>query len=295
MILPQPLRFDNSQMTNYARRGAYNCRMEVIYIDSLFFLNLGVDYLLCLASARICGLYLRRRRYVLAALLGAAYSVAVYLPGLGFLASWPGKLAAAALMSLVAYGCEKQPMRCCAVFLAVSAAFGGALWAMSISAGAGGAAPMPLAVFVPAFALCYAGLSLIFRRRARLAEEKRVAVELRFLRREARFMALLDTGNSLCDPVSGMEVMVVSAHALSPVFADYPGLAACPAVELVERAARFPELAGRFRLIPYSAVGGAGLLAAFRPDALTVGGETRAELLAAVSPELKGDGFEAVI
>ena len=59
--------------------------------------------------------------------------------------------------------------------------------------------------------------------------------------------------------------------------------------------ARFPELAGRFRLIPYSAVGGAGLLAAFRPDALTVGGETRAELLAAVSPELQGDGFEAVI
>ena len=45
--------------------------MEVIYIDSLFFLNLGVDYLLCLAAARICGLYLRRRRYVLAALLGA--------------------------------------------------------------------------------------------------------------------------------------------------------------------------------------------------------------------------------
>ena len=254
--------------------------MEVIYIDSLFFLNLGVDYLLCLASARICGLYLRRRRYVLAALLGAAYSVAVYLPGLRFLASWPGKLAAAALMSLVAYGCEKRPMRCCAVFLAVSAAFGGALWAMSISAGAGGSAPMPLAVFVPAFALCYAGLSLIFRRRARLAEEKRVAVELRFLRREARFMALLDTGNSLFDPVSGMEVMVVSAHALSPVFADYPGLAACP---------------GRFRLIPYSAVGGAGLLAAFRPDALTVGGETRAELLAAVSPGLQGDGFEAVI
>ena len=130
--------------------------MEVIYIDSLFFLNLGVDYLLCLAAARICGLYLRRRRYVLAALLGAAYSVAVYLPGLGFLASWPGKLAAAALMSLVAYGREKRPMRCCAVFLAVSAAFGGALWAMSMSAGAGGSAPMPLAVFPVLYYLCAA-------------------------------------------------------------------------------------------------------------------------------------------
>ena len=269
--------------------------MDVIYLDRLFGLNLLLDYCLVLASARVCGVVLRRGRYLLAALTGALYAALMVLPGCSWLCSGAMKLALGAAMALIAFGGEAHWARCAVVFFAVSAAFGGALWAMSISAEAGGSAPMPLAVFVPAFALCYAGLSLIFRRRARLAEEKRVAVELRCLWREARFMALLDTGNSLFDPVSGMEVMVVSAHALSPVFSDYPGLAACPAVELVERAARFPELAGRFRLIPYSAVGGAGLLAAFRPDALTVGGETRAELLAAVSPELQGDGFEAVI
>lgn len=282
-------------MTNYARRAEYNHGMEVIYIDSLFFLNLGVDYLLCLASARICGLYLKRLRYLLAAVFGAAYSVLVLLPGLDVLAAWPGKLCAAGAMSLIAYGGEKRPLRCCAVFLAVAAAFGGALWAMSMSAGAGGAAPLSLGVLIPAFALCYAGLSLIFRRRAKLADKARVAVELSFLGREARFMALLDTGNSLCDPVSGMEVMVVSAHALSQVFAAYPGLAGGSAVEIVERAAAVPELAGRFRLVPYSAVGGAGLLAAFRPDSLTVDGKPQPELLAALSDELNADGFEAVI
>ena len=46
--------------------------MKYIYIDSLFFLSLFTDYLLCLITARICRLCLRRRRYLAAALLGAA-------------------------------------------------------------------------------------------------------------------------------------------------------------------------------------------------------------------------------
>ena len=45
--------------------------MKYIYIDSLFFLSLFTDYLLCLITARICRLCLRRRRYLAAALLGA--------------------------------------------------------------------------------------------------------------------------------------------------------------------------------------------------------------------------------
>ena len=65
--------------------------MEIIYADSLFCLNLLTDYLLCLVSARACGLYLRRIRYFAAALIGAAYSVCVFLPGLGFLMTAPGK------------------------------------------------------------------------------------------------------------------------------------------------------------------------------------------------------------
>lgn len=269
--------------------------MEVIYIDSLFFLNLGVDYLLCLAAARICGLYLKRLRYFLASLLGAGYSVAVLLPGLGFLAAWPGKLGAALLMSFIAYGSEKSPLRCCAVFLAVAAAFGGALWAMSISAGAGGAVSLSLGVLIPAFSLCYIGLSLIFRRRAKLADMPRAAVELKLLGREVRFMALLDSGNSLCEPVSGMEVMVVSARALAPLFSAYPAMLDASAIELMELSAAIPELAGKFRLVPYSALGGTGLLAAFHPDALHIDGKPCPQLLAAISRELSGEGFEAII
>ena len=72
--------------------------MKYIYIDSLFFLSLFTDYLLCLITARICRLCLRRRRYLAAALLGAAYSVSVFLPDLSFMASRWMELVSAALI-----------------------------------------------------------------------------------------------------------------------------------------------------------------------------------------------------
>ena len=55
--------------------------MTVVYIDSVFVLNTLMDYLLCLVTARLAGIPLRRRRYLLAALAGGGYAVAVFLPG----------------------------------------------------------------------------------------------------------------------------------------------------------------------------------------------------------------------
>lgn len=256
--------------------------MEVIYVDRLFLLNLLVDYLLLLLSAKVSGLVLRRRRYALAAALGALYAVLCLLPGLGFLSRAPGWLCAAALMAAVAYGGEARPLRCGAVFLCVSAAFGGGLWALSL---AGGYPRFDARVLLLSFALCYAGLQLLFRARARLPDAPRAEVCIAHRGRESRFQALIDTGNRLCDPVSGAEVLLAAPHALAPLFPELD-LEADP-VSLVSRGAGF-------RLIPYRAVGGRGMLAVFRPEALSVGGARR-ELLVAVAGEAEGDGFEGIV
>lgn len=260
--------------------------MDVIYVDRYFLLNALIDYLLCLLSARVCGLVLKRRRYVLAALLGAIYAVSALLPGFGFLAGAAGKLGAAALMALIAYGGEAHALRCGAVFLCVAAAFGGGLWALS---SAGGRPIFDPRVLILSFALCYAGLQLLFRGRARLPDLPREEVCVRLGGRECRFMALMDTGNRLSDPATGAEVMVASPHALSPLF---PGadLEADPVLLVT-----LPALAGRFRLIPFRAVGGGGLLPVFRPEELRVAGAARRDLLVAVSPNASGDGFEGII
>ena len=258
----------------------------IIYVDRLFLLNLGIDYLLCLLSARVCGLVLRRWRYLLAALLGAAYAALALLPGFSSLSGGAGKLGCAVLMAWIAFGAEERPLRCGGVFLGVSAAFGGALWAI---AAAGGRPVFDPRVLILSFALCYAGLRLFFLGRARLPERARAEIRLGLGGRESRFMALVDTGNRLCDPATGDEVMVACPHALEALF---PG--ADLELDAVSLAAQ-PALAGRFRLIPYSAVGGRGLLAVFRPDSLRVDGEPRRDLLVAVSPAAAGDGYEGIL
>ena len=109
--------------------------MDVIYLDRLFGLNLLLDYCLMLASARVCGVVLHRARYLLAALTGALYAAVMVLPGCGWLGSGAMKLALGAAMALIAFGGEAHWARCAVVFFAVSAAFGGAVYAASMLAG----------------------------------------------------------------------------------------------------------------------------------------------------------------
>lgn len=269
--------------------------MQIIYLDQLFLLNALIDYLLCLVSARVCGLYLKRARYALAGLFGGAYAAATLLPGFLFLSSALWKLAAAAVMALLAFGGERHFLRCAGVFLGVSAAFGGAVWAVSLAGGGNGLA-VSGRVLLLSFALCYGGVSLLFRNRATLPDRPRAEVRLRLLGRECRFMALRDSGNSLADPVSGCAVMLVSPHALLGALPQAETLfGGGDPVAALEAAAALPELRGRFRLIPYAAVGTAGLLPVFRPEELRVDGREERELLVAVSPSAAGDGFEGIV
>ena len=262
--------------------------MEIVYLDSLFFLNLAADYLLCLAAAGICGLVLRRGRYLLAAALGGLYAAAVWLPGLGFLAGAGGKLGAALLMGLIAFGGERRPLLCLAVYFAVTAAFGGALWAL-------GGQGMSLRALMLCFFGCWLVFRLLLRGRARLPEKRRVEVALRFLGREARFFALVDSGNELRDAHTGLPVLVVCPEALRPVLREHTALfASLPAPELLARCAELPALRGKLRLLPFSAVGGGGLLPLFRPEALSLGGRDAPDVLVAVSPQAAGDGYEAL-
>ncbi len=300
VILTQSVLFDNSQLTKSAWVRLYNPDMEIIYVDSLFCLNVLADYLLCLVSARACGLYLRRMRYFMAALIGAAYSVCVFLPGMAFLMTAAGKLACLLLMGLIAFGGEKHPFRCTLVFLAVSAGFAGMAWGISMAAGlsspAGIYLPVSFRVSLLSFALCYGVCSLFFARRGSTGRRCLVSVHLEHLGGSADFKALYDTGNSLSDPASGKKVMVVSQRVLVPIFGkDSPLLSGDDAVGIVQRSAADPALFGKLRLIPYSALGGQGLLPAFQADKLFADGKAVNDVLIAVSPRLSGEDFDAVI
>lgn len=282
----------HQQSTPFFSARSYTCSMKIIYADTLFILNLAADYLLCLCTARLCSLRLHRLRYLAAALIGAVYSVAVYLPGLGALSGFLGIIPCAGAMCAAAYAGEKKFLRCCAVFFSAAAAFGGAVWALSMY---GRFPVLNVKTLILFFAFFYALLRLVFFHRARIADKLRFPVTLCWLGRKSEFFALSDSGNTLTDPVSGCRVMVVSLHALRPVLHENVSVfAGSDAVRTLSEAAKLPALSGKLRLIPYSAVGTAGLLPVFRPDSLNVDGREEKDVLIAVSESVSGDGYEAV-
>lgn len=272
--------------------------MDVIYIDRLFFLNLILDYLLLLCSARVCGVKLRRVRYFLASLFGASFAAASIFPTLSFLLLSPVKLAAGVLMALIAYGSEKKLLRCCLVFFAVSALFGGAVWAISLQSGDSIHnrlyIPVSMPVLVLSFGVIYALLSLVFRRSMKNADIFVSEVRLEFMGKTAELRALHDSGNTLFDPITGASVLIGSADTLSPLFPEFAEKFKSP--DCTE-ALTVPKLEGRLRLIPYSAVGtGSGMLTAFRPDRICVDGRERSDIIVAVSPTpVGGDGFDCIL
>ena len=90
--------------------------MEVLYLDRLIAVNFLIDYCLLLAAGRVCGAHLRRWRFALAALIGAAYAGLGVLPGWAWLLHPAMKIALGCLMALVSFGGEAGLARCTAVF-----------------------------------------------------------------------------------------------------------------------------------------------------------------------------------
>jgi len=267
--------------------------MRTVYLDELFVLNLAIDYILLLFSAKLLALPLRRRRYLAAAALGAAWSAVSLLPGFAVLRT-PGMHPVLALaMTLAAFGRERRLWKCLLAFLAVSAMFAGASYAAGLYRGgryrSGPLVHIDLRVLAFSFAVCWAAVSLVFRAAARRAGHRLHAVTVRLNGREAALTALEDTGNGLFDPLTGRAAMAAEARAVLRLF---PGLRSLPD-DPVEAVSYLP----RARLLPYAGIDGKNrLLPAFLPDGVTVDGEKRDDLLVAIVPKLGEDGsYNAII
>ena len=201
------------------------------------------------------------------------------------------------MMLLTAYWGEKHIFRCSAVFFAVSSAFGGAVYAVSIIGGTGTGhglyVRVPFRILLLSFAVCYAVLSIVFRRSADKTERTVLPAVAELDGRKTDLLILRDTGNGLYDPVSGLPVCIAEARTAAALFPAecQECFALSDPLEMFLALSETGVCRGRFRLIPYSSIGDpAGLLPAFRPDSLTVGGKTTPSLIAVTSSSLCADG-----
>lgn len=237
-----------------------------VYLDVVILLNFLVDFLLLMGTNRLCGYPARPGRAALGGAIGGIYAGMCLLPGFSFLGNVLWRAVSLGLMASVCFGFTRNALRRGAVFALLSLALGGAalgltskgFWAIIAAAGC-------------ICVLCAVGF------RGKLTGQSYVPVELTYGGKRIKLMALQDTGNTLRDPITGRQVLVVGAD----IAHQLTGLTVQQLQRPVENVGFLPGL----RLIPYRAVGQeAGLLLALKLPQVKIG-TWQGSTLVAFAPE----------
>ena len=273
--------------------------MQIVYVDVLFFLNLLVNYLLLLATAKIAAVHTKRLKLFFAALFGAAYAVAAFVPDFGFLLSPVMRLVSGVSMVLIGFSQAKHLLRLCLIFFAVSAGFGGLIFALSLAQGGGQVTehfilPINFTVLIATFFVAYALFSLIFQRLGRNLAGKMMDVTIMLGGNSVTLNGFVDSGHSLTCPMTQHPVFITTSAHLSPLFSPEVN-ALLTEQNLLNPIDLLPTLQEKkhngFYLIPYTAIGQAlGFLLCFAPDKVSMDKKEIPGIRIALSPTAVSDG-----
>ncbi len=250
-----------------------------VYLDLVVLLNFLVDFLLLLGTNRLAGYPPGWKRTAAAAALGAVYAGGCMMPGFYFLGNTFWRLVFLGLMGTIAFGAGKSAWKRCGIFVLLSMALGG----IALGIGSGGFW-MPVISAVGVWLLCRVGFG------SRIGGREYVPLEIRYGGNTLRLTALRDTGNTLTDPITGEQVLIIGAEA----GAKLTGLTAEQIRSPLETLAQRP-LPG-LRLIPYHAVGQpGGMLLGLRFSDVSIGGRKCGAIVAFAPDRIgRGEGYQAL-
>lgn len=221
-----------------------------VSVEAYVLTNLVMDFLAASVLARSLG-RVRWGRVTLAAALGAAYATLAQLPALGALRS-PLAVAASAV-ALAAVALAPDSVRG-AVTRGMALLAGGVFLGGVQLAAVRMLPSSPVISFLVGAALGACALMCVLAMRRRRLVTWEVRVLLSALGGQARFTALIDTGNRLREPLSGLPVLICERSVLRGVLPpDYDALDAS-------------QTPPGFRMVGYGALGGGGRMRCFRPD-----------------------------
>jgi len=255
-----------------------------VYADVLFAVNFGMNTLVFALSLVICRKPFRVWRVLAGAGVSALLYVVLFFSPLAWIlgaVSAPfilaaGLVVAAKYWSIKDFGLV-MVMAYAAAFAAAGAvaAISQAFAADAIASAVGLAVANTGVWHVPAAAvLVFVVLKVVQRRLAGRIVNRQEFIELRVSLggRECHVNALVDSGNSLSEPISGKPVIVIELDAIEGIFPDEFAMAmraGHDAQSLLMSASEEFQL--RLRLIPYSSIGRQnGMIIGVRPDKVEI-------------------------
>ncbi|WP_258359339.1 sigma-E processing peptidase SpoIIGA [Moorella sulfitireducens (nom. illeg.)] len=264
--------------------------MVYLYLDILLVINLVMDYLILWATARLGQLATTPWRLLAGAAVGGIYSLVVLFPG----SMWEQSLFSNILFSLIMILVAFYPLKgrrliqALVYFYLAAFAMGGAMIGAIYLAGGDAATPVIGGATALARGIRYqwlvaaaaaAGLLAVFGanwfKKNLWQQVLRLPVIITFAGRQRALKALVDTGNSLRDPLTSRPVIIVEYSALKGILPEeiirhFSSNGDTDLESLLQSLAGSPW-ASRLHLVPYHSLGQShGMLLGFRPDEVIV-------------------------
>ena len=238
--------------------------MLVIYVDVLVALNIITTYFILLATKRILRITARTVRLALSALVGGISSLYIFFPQSAFLSETLIKLFLSAVIVYIAfgYGSLKKYFRAVFSFFAASFIYAGFMlgfWYVARPAGMvinNGFVYFSISpiVLITSTVLCYFAIILaqrFYKREDVNAVKKEVILHNKGS--EFSFECMVDTGNSISDPMGDSKIIILGRNAANIIFGKDN------VDSVLKMSVRLPKEL-RYRVIPYKTAMGRGLL-----------------------------------
>ncbi len=277
---------------------------QVVYVDLFFIINFSMDFLCFFLEIQLLGSRMSLGRVIFSSILGGIYAcVALFLPMVGI---WDIALdfAVCALMCVIAFKSISHILGNTVLYIAISAVLGGFMTAMFLLLNrlelplgdieGDGISAYVLALLALVSAIASYLWGKVFRRRTSL---KHTTVYIELDGRSVTLRGLCDSGNLLCEPISGKPCIVADTKALEPCLPeDILKMSRSGGLDSQISAGKS---ARRLRLIPTATATGDGVLIALRADKIYLGeGSGRREVDALVALSILGesaDGASALV
>lgn len=266
-------------------RGDWFFMVKYVYIDVLFVMNLVANYLILLSTGKLAGRAVSPKRLLAASTAGAAYAASAVVSSLSAAYSLWARLAFGLFMVALSYPGQKlQSFVTVAVsFYLCSAIAAGTAMALE-NYGAGAILRTTTIVSVGgdrAVHWLIVGSSLavlsVFPVIARAGGFQPgrplplMGLEVEVEGHVLGLTGLVDTGNNLRDPISGLPVIVIEWESLRKIMPCEAFAFFLSTWDSLPESFSSTPMGKRLRLIPYESLAGRkGVLPGFRPDHLVI-------------------------
>ena len=261
--------------------------VKYIYGDMIFIENIAMNYIILLSTAKLTRSNYKNFKLLIASAVGSIYSVFYYFPGYEFLYTIFLKFIFSLFIVAIAFTPYKIKdfIRCTGIFYLVSFIFGGAAFGIfylfnEVKSSYGGdfylgSFPIRLLILstvIAYFIVRYLWDYILYRIRR---EKILTRIMISFDNRSTFLTALVDTGNSLNEPISNLPVIVAEYSSIRDILPrDIQNIFEKNKEDNLNAIASVISKSiwlNKFRIIPFKSLGNDNaLMLGFKPDAYSI-------------------------